>query len=252
MSAAHDATIRQILDMNPGITFGRPDAFYGNRPMYFTDGTGEQARVAARAWLKDPEGYSGARSDFAGWNLTAAASDPSVFGEPWLLPASTGLGNSPQDIVGSWGYGDGSGGTVWWDVLRAGYLVPNVQNKTAPLPPAWAIASSPYSAALFHVGEYIARPSDVYVLTDPPAAQSTSAPPANNSPVKTTAAGTPITGNANDRFLVGGVTYDGLGHVMQTASAAAGNGGSSSSRALAWFGVGTVVWNLARHSRTRR
>lgn len=255
MSAAHDDTIQRILGMNPGIRFGVPDAFYGNRPIYITDGAAQDARVAARAWLMDPEGFSGRAQDFAGWNLTPTPTDKSVFGEPWLLPAATGPGNSPLDVVGSWGYADGGAVAYWWDVLRAGYLVPNVANPTAPLPPLWAIALSPYTIADFHVGATPATTSTTPSTTPSGTTSSGGTTPGTTTTQPRTAAGTPITGNAGDRFLVGGVTYDGLGHIISTNATGSTSAHSDSSHSVSWLPVALVAagaYALTRAHSSRR
>jgi hypothetical protein len=83
-----DAAMR----LQPGIVYGKPDAFLGTRPVYFTDGAAEQLRLANNAWFKDPEGISGPQSDFAISSLSAVPSGtpPWDTPEPWLLPAYTG------------------------------------------------------------------------------------------------------------------------------------------------------------------
>lgn len=235
MSAAHDAIIQNLLDTNPGIRFGLPDGFYGNRPVYFTDGPGQDARITARAWLMDPEGFSGRTQDFAGWQLTPAPPDKAVFGEPWLLPASTTAGNSPFDIVGSWGYADANGGTIWWDVLRAGYLVPNVQNPNAPLPPQWAIALTVYNLSDFHVG------SSPSTTSTPPATQTTPGTVTSSGGGRLSSGGTPITGNPLDRFLVNGITYDGLGTIIARNATGNSSAHSVSSHSVSWFPVVLLV-----------
>lgn len=68
--AERTATLHALLVNNPGIRFATPQAWYGNRPIYFTDRQYDDERINALAWLMDPEGFSGRQSDFAGWALT--------------------------------------------------------------------------------------------------------------------------------------------------------------------------------------
>lgn len=240
MSAAHDAVIKRILDLNPGLTFGVPDAFWGNRPIYISDGPGQAQRIATKSWLMDPEGVSGSTADFLAYNLTPAPTDPTVFGKPWLLPASTGPGNSPNDQVGTWGWADPqTGALTWYTIHRDGTIIPLYDGQI--LPPAWAIAQSPYQLTQFDMSR-----SEFGTNTTP------AAPPVVVPSVtpgqQTTPAGTPITGDPNDRYLVGGTMYDGLGHVL-SVTPLDGSARGSGWLPLALAAIGLYAFTRSQHSR---
>lgn len=231
------AQLAQILADNPGLTFGVPDGFFGNRPIYYTDGASYDARIASRSWIMDPEGISGTHASFAGWvlTLTRTTVPPWDVPEPWLLPAVTTGYSSPDDKVGTWGYFDPSLGVqVWWDVHRAGYLTPQ---GSYPLPPAWAISASPYKATDFRN----ASP------TTTPAATTTTG---GGSVTPQGPAGNPITGVASDRFLVNGTVYDGLGHALMAVSDGTVSDGSSNT-VLLLGGLAAAFWYFS-HAHRRR
>ena len=90
--SGREQTLLRVLRNNPGIRYSPPDKWFGNRPIFYTDDEATNARrIANRAWMFDPEGYSvthggepGAVTEFPS-TLPAGGLDP----VSWDLPAST-------------------------------------------------------------------------------------------------------------------------------------------------------------------
>lgn len=132
---ARTAVLQELLTNNPGVRFATPNAWYGNRPIYFSDPPYEAERNANFAWLKDPEGFAGMQSDFTGWALTPTQVTPveSRWSDPTLLPAHGSRLPQPYDVVGSYGCADPATGVlVWYDIHRDGSLTPNGNAPAIP------------------------------------------------------------------------------------------------------------------------
>ena len=90
--SGREQTLLRLLRNNAGIRFSPPDKWFGNRPIFYTDDEATNARrIANRAWMFDPEGFSvvhggepGAVTEFPS-TFPAGGLDP----VSWDLPAST-------------------------------------------------------------------------------------------------------------------------------------------------------------------
>jgi hypothetical protein len=83
-----------MLIMNGPVKFAPPDKWAGNRPVFFTDGPEWDSKIAAKAWMMDPEGWSTTHAGASSLGpLTDSPSTPPAGGwspVSWELPAYTG------------------------------------------------------------------------------------------------------------------------------------------------------------------